>query len=182
MRKLNAWIYMTLDGVVEAPENWVIPDGKMFAAQTGGYQASDALLLGRTTYEIFAASWPQRSNDVPNAEWMNTTRKYVASTTLTSPDWQNTTVLRGDVAQAVAQLKREDGQDITLNGSAGLLRTLLNAGLVDVLRLYVHPLVLGSGGRLFDGAFDRVGLTLQQAEAYDSGIVGLTYVPGAPTP
>lgn len=181
MRTLNAWIYMTLDGVVEAPENWVIPDEKMFAAQTEGYQTSDALLLGRKTYEIFAASWPQRTSDVPNADWMNDTAKFVASTTLTSPEWQNTTVLNEDVAQAVAQLKREDGQDITLNGSAGLLRTLLQSQLVDVLRLYVHPLALGSGGRLFNGTSDPVRLSLEHVEAFDSGIVELTYVPGAAT-
>lgn len=179
MRKVNAWMYTTLDGVVEAPENWVIPEARMFAAQTEGYQESDALLLGRKTYEIFAASWPQRTSEVPNADWMNSTRKFVASTTLAAPEWEHTTVLSGDVPDAVAQLKGEDGKDITINGSAGLLRTLLRAGLVDVLRLYVHPLVLGSGARLFDGASDRLGLTLQDSEAYASGIVGLTYVPGA---
>jgi dihydrofolate reductase len=73
MRKLKAWLYMTLDGVVEAPENWVIPDDEMFAEQTADYAASDALLLGRRTYEVFAASWPQRGSDVPNADWMNNT-------------------------------------------------------------------------------------------------------------
>ncbi|MGH9229857.1 MAG: dihydrofolate reductase family protein [Acidimicrobiales bacterium] len=102
MRKLKAWLYVTLDGVVEAPENWVMPDDEMFADQTADYAASDALLLGRQTYEIFAASWPQRGSDVPNADWMNNTQKYVASTTLVSPEWQNTTLLEGDLGDAVS--------------------------------------------------------------------------------
>jgi dihydrofolate reductase len=150
MRSLKAWLYVTLDGVVEAPEDWVVPDEQMFEEQTADYATSDALLLGRRTYETFAAALPQRGSDVPNAEWMNTTRKHVASTTLKSPEWQNTTVLEGDVSEAVSRLKQEDGENITLNGSPTLVRTLLTAGLVDELRLFLHPVVLGSGGRLFD--------------------------------
>jgi dihydrofolate reductase len=147
VRKLSAWQYVTLDGVVEAPENWVMADERMFEQQTADYAASDALLLGRRTYEIFAASWPQRGSDVPNAEWMNNTPKYVASKTLEAPEWQNTTVLEGDVREAVSRLKQAEGATITLNGSATLLRSLLGAGLVDALRLFLHPLVLGAGNR-----------------------------------
>ena len=175
MRKLKAWQYVTLDGVVEAPENWVIPDDEMFAAQTAGYAASDALLLGRRTYEVFAASWPERGSDVANADWMNTTPKYVASTTLESPKWQNTTVLAGDAAEAVSRLKQQDGEDITLNGSAGLLRSLLTAGLVDELRLFLHPIALGSGARLFDDT--PLSLELAECRAYDNGVASLTYHP-----
>lgn len=135
MRKLKAWQYVTLDGVVEAPEKWVMPDDEMFEEQTADYAASDALLLGRRTYDIFAASWPQRGTDVPNADWMNNTRKYVASASLEAPEWQNTTVLKGDVSEAVSHLKEEEeGETITLNGSSTLLRTLLRAELVDELR------------------------------------------------
>src|ERR687895_920833 len=141
MRKLKAWQYVTLDGVVEAPEKWFMPDDEMFEEQTADYATSDALLLGRRTYEGFAASWPQRGSDVPNADWMNSTRKYVASTTLESPEWQNTTVLQGDVREAVSRLKHKDGETITLNGSATLLRSLLSAGLVDEVRLLLHPVV-----------------------------------------
>jgi dihydrofolate reductase len=177
MRKLNAWTYVTLDGVVEAPEQWVMPDEEMFAEQAAGYAASDALLLGRRTYEVFAAAWPQRGSEVANADWMNTTQKYVASTTLESPEWQNTTVLTGDVGEAISRLKQEDGGTITLNGSATLLRTLLGAGLVDELRLFLHPVVLGSGGRLFDDAEDRVVLELGDFHVYDNGVVSLTYRP-----
>jgi dihydrofolate reductase len=177
MRKLKAWLYMTLDGVVEAPEKWVIPDDEMFQEQTADYGASDTLLLGRRTYEIFAAAWPQRGSDVPNADWMNSTQKYVASTTLGSPEWQNTTVLRDDVRKAVARLKQESGETITVNGSATLLRSLLSAGLVDELRLLLHPVVLGSGDRLFDSREDLGAFTLTECHAYDNGVVSLTYEP-----
>jgi dihydrofolate reductase len=177
MRKLRAWLYVTLDGVVEAPQNWVMPDDKMFEEQTAEYTGSDALLLGRRTYEVFAASWPQRGSDVPNADWMNNTQKYVASTTLESPEWQNTTVLVGEVSEAVSRLKQEDGEAITLNGSTTLLRSLLRAELVDELRLYLHPVVLGSGHRLFDDGEDLGAFKLADCHAYDNGVVSLTYQP-----
>ncbi len=177
MRKLKAWQYITLDGVVEAPEKWVMPDDRMFEVQTADYAASDALLLGRRTYDIFAASWPQRGSDVANADWMNNTQKYVASTTLESPERQNTIVLTGAVSDAVSRLKQEDGETITLNGSATLLRSLLSAGLVDELHLFMHPIVLGSGDRLFDTAEDRVDMKLSECRAYDNGVVSLTYQP-----
>jgi dihydrofolate reductase len=177
MRKLNAWLYITLDGVVEAPERWVLPDDQMFEDQTADYAGSDALLLGRRTYEVFAASWPQRGSDVANADWMNNTDKYVASTTLDSPEWQNTTVLLGDVREAVSRLKQDAGKSITVNGSARLLRSLLGADLVDELRLFLHPVVVGSGDRLFENADDRLRLALAECRSYDNGVVSLTYRP-----
>jgi dihydrofolate reductase len=177
MRTLKAWLYVTLDGAVEAPEKWVMPDHEMFQEQTADYAASDALLLGRRTYEVFAASWPQRGSNVPNADWMNNTQKYVASTTLESPEWQNTAVLEGDVRAAVSRLKQKDGETITLNGSATLLRSLLRARLVDELRLLLHPVVLGPGQRLFENGEDQVALNLTECKAYDNGVVSLTYQP-----
>lgn len=177
MRKINAWLYVTLDSVIEAPEDWVIPDDDMFGAMEADYAKSDALLLGRRTYETFAASWPERGRDVPNADWMNNTRKYVASTTLVAPDWNNSTVIKGDVAEAVARLKQEDGKNIMVNGSGALVRTLMRDHLLDELRLFVHPVVVGSGIRLFDDASDPVELTLVDSRAYDNGVVSLTYKP-----
>jgi dihydrofolate reductase len=177
MRKLKAWLYVTLDGVVDAPEKWVMPDDDMFEEQTADYAASDALLLGRRTYEVFAASWPQRGSDVANADWMNHTQKYVASTTLESPDWQNTTLLEGDVSEAVSRLKQEDGETIMLNGSATLLRSLLRAGLVDELRLFLHPVAVGSGDRLFENGEALGALKLSECRPYDNGVVSLTYEP-----
>ena len=166
-----------LDSVIEAPEKWVIADDDMFGAMEADYAKSDALLLGRRTCETFAASWPERGSEVPNADWMNNTRKYVASTTLEAPDWSNSTVIEGDIAEAVARLKHEDGKDIMVNGSGGLVRTLLRDHLLDELRLFVHPVVVGSGIRLFDDASDPVELTLIDSHAYDNGVVSLTYKP-----
>jgi len=176
-RKINAWLYVTLDSVIEAPENWVIADDDMFAAIEADYAKSDALLLGRRTYETFAASWPERGSEVPNADWMNSTRKYVASTTLKSPEWNNSTVIEGDVAEAVARLKLEDGTDIMVNGSGALVRTLMRNHLLDELRLFLHPVVVGSGRRLFDDESDPVELTLVGSHAYESGVISLTYKP-----
>jgi len=176
-RKINAWLYVTLDSVIEAPEKWVIADDDMFAAMEADYAKSDALLLGRRTYETFAASWPERGSEVPNADWMNNTRKYVASTTLESPAWNNSTVIEGDVAEAVARLKQEDGKDIMLNGSGALVRTLMRNHLLDELRLFVHPVVVGSGRRLFDDESDPVEFALVDSHAYDNGVISLTYKP-----
>ena len=177
MRKVNAWLFVTLDVVIEAPEKWVIADDEMFAAVEADYARSDALLLGRRTYETFAASWPQRGSEVPNAEWMNTTLKYVASTTLESPEWNNSTVIEGDVAEAVARLKQEEGKDILVNGSGALVRSLLRDHLLDELRLFVHPVVVGSGIRLFGDGSDPVELALTESHAYANGVISLTYRP-----
>jgi dihydrofolate reductase len=177
MRQVNAWLFVTLDGVIEAPENWVIADDDMFGAIEADYAKSDALLLGRRTYETFAASWPQRGSEVPNADWMNNTRKYVASTTLKSAEWNNSTVIEGDVAEAIARVKQEDGKDIMVNGSGALIRTLMRDHLLDELRLYVHPVVVGAGLRLFDDERDPVDLALADSHAYENGVVSLTYRP-----
>ena len=177
MRKINAWLFVTLDSVIEAPEEWVKADDDMFGAIEEDYAKSDALLLGRRTYETFAASWPERGSEVPNADWMNGTRKYVASTTLESPEWNNSTVIEGDVAEAVARLKLEDGKDIMVNGSGALVRTLMRDHLLDELRLFVHPVVLGSGRRLFDDESDPVELVLLDSHPYENGVISLTYKP-----
>lgn len=175
MRKINAWIYVTLDGVVDAPENWVIPDDEMFGAMETDYAAADALLLGRRTYEVFAASWPQRSSDEANVDWMNNTPKFVVSTTLTSVEWQNSTLIKGEVREAISQLKQEDGKNIMVNGSATLVRSLLRDNLLDELRLFVHPVVMGTGGRLFKDGEGQVKLTLADTRTYENGVVSLTY-------
>ena len=177
MRSVNAWLFVTLDGVMEAPENWVMPDDDMFAAIEAVYAESDALLIGRRTYETFAAAWPQRGSDVPNADWMNNTRKYVASTTLQSPEWTNSTVIEGDVAEAVRSLRQEDGETILVNGSATLVRSLLRDHLLDELRLFVHPVAVGSGDRLFDDGGEQVELALADSHTYDNGVISLTYRP-----
>jgi dihydrofolate reductase len=108
---------------------------------------------------------------------MNTTRKYVASRTLESPEWNNSSVIEGDVAEAVKRLKREDGKDILVNGSGALVRTLIRDHLLDELRLLVHPVVVGSGTRLFNGESDPAELALADSHAYANGVIGLTYRP-----
>lgn len=177
MRNLNARLFVTLDGVIEAPESWVKADDDMFAAMEADYAQSDALLLGRRTYETFAASWPQRGSEVPNADWMNETRKYVVSTTLTSPEWNNSVVIEGDVVEGVKRLKQEEGKDIIVNGSGALVRTLIDNHLLDELRLLVHPVVVGSGLRLFDDTSNPAELALVDAHSFGNGVMALTYRP-----
>jgi dihydrofolate reductase len=178
--------YMSIDGVIEAPGghedyehvNWVFEfergeDGQKFKDdETLG---SDAVLLGRITYEGFAPAWPTFEGEV--ADKMNTMPKYVISKTLVDPDWNNTTVLRGDViAEATALKQRVDG-DIVVHGSAQLARALFAAGLVDELRLMVFPLVLGSGKRLFDANGSKTHMPLREAKTVGEGISILTYGP-----
>jgi dihydrofolate reductase len=178
VRKLHAWLFVTLDGVIEAPEEWVLPDDEMFAAAEADYAKADALLLGRRTYETFAASWPERGSEIPNADWMNKTAKYVASTTLQSPTWNNSTVIEGDVTEAITRLKQEGGEDILVNGSGTLVRSLLRDQLLDELRLFVHPVVVGTGIKLFADGSAPAELTLADCQTYDNGVVSLTYRPG----
>jgi dihydrofolate reductase len=177
MRNVNARLFVTLDSVIEAPENWVKADDEMFAAMEVDYAQSDALLLGRLTYETFAASWPERGSEVPNADWMNKTRKYVASTTLESPEWNNSVVIEGDVAEAVRRLKNGEGKDILVNGSGALVRSLINDRLLDELRLLVHPIVVGTGIRLFGNEMDPAEFALANSHTYANGVIGLTYRP-----
>jgi dihydrofolate reductase len=177
VRKINSWMFVTLDGVVEAPEEWVIADDEMFAAVEAEYAEADTLLLGRRTYETFAASWPQRSSEVPNADWMNNTPKLVASTTLESPEWNNSKVIDGDVTEALTRLKQEYGKHILINGSATLVRSLLRDDLLDELKLYLHPVVLGAGTRIFVEGTVPLSLALATTQTYDNGVIALTYQP-----
>jgi dihydrofolate reductase len=131
------------------------------------------LLLGRKTYEIFAAHWPY--TDEPPAEQLNGARKYVASRTLDTVEWQNSTVLEGDVAEAVARIKAEDGPEIQVHGSADLLQTLLAHDLVDELRIMIFPVVRGTGKRLFGDGAVPAGLKLTDSSVSSTGVVTATY-------
>lgn len=178
MRKIVAWLFVTLDGVVEAPENWVLYGDEIGKTIDAEAQAADTLLLGRRTYEVFAASWPQRTvEDDPFADWMNNTPKVVASTTLDTLEWQNSTLIEGDVADAVRELKAQPGKNILVNGSATLIRSLLRDDLLDELRLFVHPVVAGTGARLFEDGGEPLSLRLTNAETFDQGVLSLTYGP-----
>jgi dihydrofolate reductase len=173
MRKIVVTEFVSLDGVFENP-GWTFPYWNDAIAQFKDeeQQDADALLLGRVTYEGFAAAWPESTDE--GAPYMNSIRKYVVSTTLTQPTWQHTTVIR-DV-DTIRALKQQDGRDLLVYGSALLVETLMQHDLVDVYRLLVYPVVLGTGRRLF-GAERTARLRLQASQAFESGVVGLIYTP-----
>jgi len=181
MRKVILSEYMTLDGVMEQP-SWTVPYWTDAIAKFKYDElfSSDALLLGRVTYEGFAAAWPSVNDEQVFADRMNGLPKYVATATLTDLTWNNARALEGDVAAAVRALKEQDGQNILMYGSAALAQTLRQHGLIDEYRLMIHPLTLGSGKRLFQEGSDASALRLTDTQTFDSGVVVLTYAPTPP--
>lgn len=180
MRKLISNFFITLDGVVDAPNEWSLQywNDEIEEAVGAAMASSDAMLLGRVTYEEFAAAWAGRTSDEDaGADHMNTTRKYVVSSTLTETRWSNSTLLTGDPFAAVADLKASDGQDIITSGSATLVRGLLQHGLIDELHLLVYPIVRGRGARLFAPGEAQLELALAEAKTFTGGVVSLTYAP-----
>lgn len=181
MRKIVAGLFISLDGVYEAPDQWHFPyfNDAMGEAVDAQMKAADTMLLGRVTYEEFAGYWPQQSsgeNDI--ADFMNNTPKLVVSSTLSEPlVWQNTTLISGDVVEELTRLKQQPGKNISITGSGALARSLLNAGLLDELHLLVHPIVVGSGKRLFTDESDQKGLKLVESATFDNGVLYLTYQP-----
>ncbi|MGH2882808.1 MAG: dihydrofolate reductase family protein [Solirubrobacteraceae bacterium] len=172
--------FITLDGVIEDPR-WTIDypfDPKMGQAIGEIMGASQGLLLGRRTYEMFAPAWSTRTaDDDPGAPFMNETTKYVVSSTLTSADWRNTEILGPYSAPEIRALKERVEGNLYVSGSGALVRALVSDGLVDELHLFVFPLTLGSGQRLFADGTTPTKLALGGAEAYESGVVHLTYLP-----
>jgi dihydrofolate reductase len=189
MRPVTVNTFLTLDGVMQAPggPEEDPTDGFTHGGWSVGYW-DDAmgqqmgktmgkpfeLLLGRKTYEIFAAHWPH-ARDEPGAAELNNARKYVASRTLDSVDWENSTLLEGDIAEAVAKLKAEDGPELQVHGSGELIQTLLEHDLVDELRLMIFPLVLGTGKRLFGDGAVPAGLKLVGSSTSSTGVVMAQY-------
>ncbi len=186
MGRIVAAEYLSLDGVAEDPgpagkfkyRSWTSPywNDELAEYQSELLFASDALLLGRVTYEEFVASWPLRSGD-PFTDRMNSMPKFVASTTLEEPLEWNSTLLRGDVAEEVQKLKQQPGQDLLIYGSGALVDTLMQHNLIDVYRLMLYPLALASGNRLFREGDDKTTLTLTDAKTTSTGVVVLTYQP-----
>jgi dihydrofolate reductase len=189
MSKLIVFTNLTLDGVMQAPGRpdedrrggfehggWAVP----YAAMTeAGESLSDTgpLLLGRRTYEDFYGYWPKQTNN-PFTEVLNTTQKYVASKTLKQPlAWSNSTLLKGDVPKAVAELKAQPGKDLLVMGSGELIQTLMKHNLVDLYVLLIHPLVLGSGRRLFPDGGALATLQLVDTKTTKTGVVIATYRP-----
>jgi dihydrofolate reductase len=181
MRKVVASELVSLDGVMGSPQEWAFSysNDEMEQVNASGMAASDALLLGRATYQEFASYWPyQNSADQPYTDYLNRTPKFVVSKTLEGPlEWQNSTLIKGDVAKEITELKRQPGKDITIIGSAALVQSLLRDGLLDELRLMVHPVVLGSGKRLFEDEGDQKALELVDSKTFSTGVLYLTYQP-----
>ena len=186
MGKIVVTEFVSLDGVMEDPggaedfkyggwtfEIWRGDEGDKFKLDEA--KASDALLLGRKTYEGFADAWPKRSGEF--ADKFNDMPKYVVSSTIGDPEWANTTVLRGDVAEEVSKVKEEQDGEIVVHGSAQLVRALLEHDLVDEMRLMVFPVVLGTGKQLFGETSDKKPLTLTDSRTIGDGVAILIYEP-----
>jgi dihydrofolate reductase len=180
MRKILVGEFITLDGVVEAPESWHFPyvDEQMMNSMWALSARADTLLLGRRTFEGFAGAFAQLPEDNPIASQMNRPLKVVVSATLTELGWKNSTLLPpGDVVARVRELKEQEGTDIMVTGSTTLVRTLLRAGLVDELNLLVHPTVVGTGTRLFEDGGPRLPLQLAECVTFASGVTNQVYRP-----
>jgi dihydrofolate reductase len=182
MRKVVAAEFVSLDGVMESPDKWHFPyfDEEMGQAVGEGFAASDAMLMGRVNYEEWAAYWPQQDpEENPIAATMNGRRKYVVSTTLEEPlEWSNSTLIKGnEFAEEIGNLKEQEGKDIVISGSGTLVRSLLRDGLLDELKLMIHPIVVGSGKRLFEEGEGQTKLELVDARTFFTGVLYLTYRP-----
>ena len=191
--KLVVTAFMTLDGIVEAPgfdehrsgrNAWAL---RVQADEDQVYNkalamSADALLLGRRTWQIWAAFWPTATGDLELASRMNTIPKYVVSNTLKRADWNNTTILSGDIATAVAEVKAQPGGELLVYGSPDLVDELLRHDLVDEYRLLIYPVILGSGKHLFRDRIDTYHLRLASSRTFGSGVVLLSYVPDPEVP
>ena len=177
--RLVATEYLSLDGVFEEPGHWSFP---FFNDEAGQFkwrelQASDALLLGRKTYEGFAAAWPTMKGTGEFGQKMNSMTKYVVSSKLDKPEWAGSKLIKGNVVDEVRWLKQVPGKDLLLAGSAQLFNSLMTEKLIDLYRIMLHPIVLGKGRRLFADGVDQSVLDLKETKTFGSGIVILEYEP-----
>jgi dihydrofolate reductase len=179
MRKIIVTEYLTLDGVFEEPGHWSFDywSEESMLYKRDELFSSDVQLLGRVTYEGFAKAWPTMPDTGDFGERMNNMPKYVVSTTLTHAEWKNTTIINKNVVEEIQKLKEQPGQHILVAGSGKLVHTLTQQHLVDEYRFMVHPVVLGSGKRLFPEGTEKVKLTLVETRAFKTGIVVLHYQP-----
>jgi dihydrofolate reductase len=177
--RLVATEYLSLDGVFEEPGKW---SGPFFNDEAGQFkwnelQASDALLLGRHTYEGFASAWPTMPGTGEFGEKMNSMPKYVVSSTLDKVEWAGSKLISGNLFDEVRKLKQQPGHDLLLSGSAQLFNALAQENLIDLYRFMLHPIILGKGKRLFADGVDKRVLALTETKAFKAGIVVLEYVP-----
>jgi dihydrofolate reductase len=183
MRKITAGLFISLDGVVEAPDQWHFPyfNEEMGEAVTATLGAADTILFGRKTYDSFAGAWPDREEageeDAPMAKAIGDARKIVVSSQPLEFTWRNSEQLEGDLVEAVTALKNEPGRNIGMSGSISVVRQLLAAGLLDELHLLVHPIAVRKGMRLFDEGESPIPLKLVSSETFETGVLNLVYVP-----
>ncbi|MCX5381507.1 dihydrofolate reductase family protein [Streptomyces sp. NBC_00091] len=187
MRKITAELFVSLDGVVEAPHEWHFPyfDDRMGAAVDAVVGAADTLLLGRRTYDSFAGAWPGREaaggEDAAFAKGLGDARKIVVSRQPLEFTWRNSELLGGELVEAVRALKNEPGDGpIAMSGSVSVVRQLLAAGVLDRLHLLVHPIAVRKGMRLFDEGEPAIPLRLVSCEAFETGVLNLFYAPAEP--
>lgn len=175
MRKLVVTEFLSLDGVMENPM-WSMAYWSDEIAKFKGDEgeASDALLLGRVTYDGFAAAWPNSKDE--GADYFNSIRKYVVTTTLDKAEWNNSVLIKDNVVEEISRLKQQDGKNIIVHGSGRLIKTLMQHDLVDEYRFLIYPLVLGKGQRLFDNDH-TVKLKLVESRATSKGVVAVVYQP-----
>jgi dihydrofolate reductase len=181
MRKVIAGLFISLDGVTESPDQWQFDhfDEDMMAALEAHIEAEDTILLGRVTYEEWAPFWPT-STDEPYASHINKVPKFVVSTTLDEVEWgkwDNVTLIKDNLAEEIARLKRQDGKNIGVSGSPTLVQSLLQADLLDELTLMVHPVIVGRGKRLFKDESDLKRVKLVDSQTTRTGVMLLTYQP-----
>ena len=183
VRRLVVTENITLDGVIDAAEGWFLPSGASDADESDQLAvvqeqavASDAFLTGRVTFEALRGFWPQQVDDRTGiSEHLDRVAKYVASTTMTDPQWANSTVLAGPLVDEISALKQQPGKDIVVTGSITLVHELIPSGLIDEYRLFVFPVALGRGRRLFEGATGLPRLRLLDTQPVRSGVVLLRY-------
>jgi dihydrofolate reductase len=181
MRKVVSWLFISLDGVVEAPNEWQFDvfDEEMGAAITSQMEAEDAILMGRVTYQEFASYWPT-STDEPFASHINRTPKYVVSRTLEQAgwgSWDQPTLIKRNLAREIDTLKKQAGKNISVGGSPTLVRSLIQENLLDELQLMIHPVLVGKGKRLFTDDVDLKRLQLIDSKVTGTGVVIVTYQP-----
>ncbi|MFK8906922.1 dihydrofolate reductase family protein [Streptomyces sp. YS-3] len=187
MRKITAGLFISLDGVVEAPDQWHFPyfDDEMGEAVGAMLGTADTILFGRKTYDSFAGAWPEREaaggEDAGFAKTLGDARKIVASRRKLDFTWRNSEQLQGDLVETVTALKNGPGGDISLSGSISVVRQLLAAGLLDELHLLVHPLAVRKGMRLFDEGESAIPLRLLSSKAFGTGVLHLVYAPAGST-
>ena len=183
MRKIIAGLFISLDGVVEAPDQWHFPyfNDEMGAAVGASLGSADTMLFGRKTYDSFAGAWPEREaaggEDAPFAKLLGDPRKIVVSNQRLELGWRNSEQLEGDFVEAVTALKNEPGGTIAMSGSVSVIRQLLDAGLLDELHLLLHPIAVRKGMRLFDEGDASIPLRLISSETFQTGVLNLVYAP-----